>query len=152
VEKHTVDVDIPGGVEENTVLRVRGEGMPSPSGGPPGDLLIGIHVAEHELFQRHGADLYMALPVSFVQAALGDTVEIPTLDETRELKVPAGTQHGTVLSIPGAGIKIGSVQGDLHAQVNVKIPSKISSEQKELLRQYAATEGRQPKEKKWWNF
>lgn len=152
VEQHSVDVDIPGGVEENSVLRVRGEGMPSPSGGPSGDLLIGIHVAEHELFQRQGRDLYMALPVSFVQAALGDTIEVPTLDETKEMKVPAGTQHGTVLSIPGGGITIGNARGDLHTQVNVKIPSKLSSEQKELLRQFAATEGMEPKEKKWWNF
>jgi molecular chaperone DnaJ len=152
VEKHSVDVDIPAGVEENSVLRVRGEGMPSPSGGPPGDLLIGIHVAEHELFQRRGPDLFMVLPLSFVQAALGDRIEIPTLDEPKEMKVPAGTQPGAVLTIEGGGIRIGGTRGDLHAQVDVKIPTKLNAEQKELLRQYAATEGMHPKERKWWNF
>jgi len=151
-EKHSVDVDIPAGVEDNAVLRVRGEGMPSPSGGPPGDLLIGLHVKEHEIFQRRGADLFMRLPLSFVQASLGDTVEVPTLDGTEELSIPPGTQPGTILSLKGAGIRIGGQQGNLHSQADIKIPTKLSSEQKELLLQFAATDGAHPKEKKWWNF
>jgi molecular chaperone DnaJ len=150
--KNDLDVEIPAGVEENAVLRMRGEGMPSPSGGPSGDLLIGIHVAEHELFQRRGADLFMVLPISFVQAALGDLVTIPTLDGEKELKVPAGTQPGAVLSVSGAGIRIGRQHGDLHAQVDVKIPTKMTADQKKILREYAATEGTEPHEKKWWSF
>lgn len=151
-EKHTVDVEIPAGVESDSVLRMRGEGMPSQGGGPPGDLLIVIHVGEHELFQRRGADLFMLLPISFVQAALGDTIEVPTLEGTKEMKVPAGTQPGTVLRLDGGGILIGRHRGDLHAQIDVKIPTRLTAEQKEVLRQYAATEGSVPKEKKWWNF
>ena len=126
--------------------------MPSPAGGPTGDLLIGINVGEHGIFQRRGADLFMALPLSFVQATLGDTVEIPTLDEPTELKVAPGTQPGTILSIEGAGIKVGRQRGSLHAQVEVKIPTKLNGEQKEILKSYAATEGDIPKEKKWWDF
>jgi molecular chaperone DnaJ len=150
--KNELDVDIPAGVESDAVLRMRGEGMPSPSGGPPGDLLIGIHVGEHELFQRRGADLFMVLPISFVEAALGDSVEIPTLDGEEEMNIPAGTQPGVVLTMKGGGIQIGRQRGDLHAQVDVKIPARLTAEQKEILREFAATEGTSPKEKKWWNF
>jgi len=150
--KSELDVDVPAGVESDAALRMRGEGMPSPSGGPSGDLLIGIHVAEHALFQRRGADLFMVLPISFVQAALGDSVEIPTLDGEKEMEVSAGTQPGAVLTMKGGGILIGRHHGDLHAQVDVKIPAKLTAEQKEILRQFAATEGTSPKEKKWWNF
>ena len=150
--KHTIEVDIPAGVEDGTVLRLRSEGLPGTSGGPPGDLLIGISVEEHTLFQRRGADLFMLLPVSFVQACLGDTVEVPTLDGINELKVPPGTQPGAILRLHGGGITIGRQQGDLHAQVTVKIPARLSAEQKEILRNYAATEGPLPKEKKWWHF
>lgn len=149
---HTIEVDIPAGVEDDTVLRLRGEGLPGTSGGPPGDLLIGISVEEHDLFQRRGADLFMVLPISFVQACLGDTVEVPTLDGIKELKVPPGVQPGTILRLEDGGIRIGRKQGDLHAQVTVKIPTRLSAEQKEMLRNYAATEGSLPKEKKWWHF
>ena len=94
----------------------------------------------------------MVLPLTFVQATLGDTVEIPTLDEVKELEVPAGTQPGTLLHLHGGGIKIGRKRGDLHAQVKVVVPSRVSAEQKEILRAYAATEGPLPKEKKWWQI
>lgn len=151
-KQHSVDVDIPAGVESDSVLRVRGEGLVSPAGGPSGDLLVGLNVGEHEFFQRRGADLFMALPISFVQAALGDTIEIPTLDEEKEVKLSPGTQPGTIVSIEGAGIQIGRHQGSLHAQVEVKIPTKLTAEQKDILKSYAATEGDVPKEKKWWDF
>jgi molecular chaperone DnaJ len=147
-----LDVDVPAGVEDDSVLRLRGEGLPGSSGGPPGDLLIGISVQEHDLFQRRGADLFMVLPLSFVQATLGDTVEVPTLDGIRELEFPAGTQPGTLLHLKGGGIKIGRHQGDLHTQVKVNIPGKVTAEQREILRTYASTEGPLPKEKKWWHF
>jgi len=152
-EKKTVEVSIPAGVEEGNVLRLRGEGMPSPEpGGPPGDLLIVLRVLEHPVFRRHGLDLVIALPVSFVQAALGDTLAVPTLDGEEELKLPAGTQPQALLRLEGHGIRAGRQTGDLLVQVDVKIPTKLSGEQKELLRSYAATEGGSPKEKKWWNL
>ena len=107
-EKKTVEVAIPAGVEEGNVLRLRGEGMPSPNaGGPPGDLLIVLRVLEHPVFRRHGLDLVLAFPVSFVQAALGDTLTVPTLDGEEELKLPAGTQPQAVLRLEGMGIKAG---------------------------------------------
>ena len=153
LEKKTVEVAIPAGVEEGNVLRVRGEGMPSPSaGGPPGDLLIVLRVLAHPVFQRHGLDLVLAFPVSFIQAALGDTLTVPTLDGEEELKLPAGTQPQAVLRLERMGIKAGRHTGDLLVQVDVKIPTKLSAEQKEILRSYAATEGVMPKGKHWWNL
>ena len=153
LEKKTVEVAIPAGVEEGNVLRVRGEGMPSPTGGgAPGDLLIVLRVLDHPLFQRHGLDLVLAFPVSFAQAALGDTLTVPTLDGEEELKLPAGTQPQAVLRLEGKGIKAGRHLGDLLVQVEVKIPTKLSAEQKEILRSYAATEGVSPKGKHWWNL
>jgi molecular chaperone DnaJ len=152
-EKKTVEVAVPAGVEEGNVLRLRGEGMPSPTpGGPPGDLLIVLRVLEHPVFRRHGLDLVIAMPVSFVQAALGDRLAVPTLDGEAQLDLPAGTQPQTVLRLAGKGIEAGRDVGDLLVQVDVKIPTKLSAEQKELLRSYAAAEGAAPKEKKWWNL
>jgi molecular chaperone DnaJ len=153
LDKKTVEVAIPAGVEEGNVLRVRGEGMPGqgPSG-QPGDLLIVLRVLEHPVFRRHGLDLVIAFPVSFVQAALGETLTVPTLDGEEQLKLPAGTQPQALLRLEGQGIRAGRQTGDLLVQVDVKIPTKLSGEQKELLRAYAATEGGSPKEKKWWNL
>jgi molecular chaperone DnaJ len=153
LQKKTVEVAIPAGVEEGNVLRVRGEGMPSPNaGGQPGDLLIVLRVLEHPVFQRHGLDLVLAFPVSFAQAALGDTLTVPTLDGEEELKLPAGTQPQALLRLEGQGIKAGRRAGDLLVQIDVKIPTKLSAEQREILRSYAATEGVSPKGKKWWNL
>ncbi len=152
-ENKKVEVAIPAGVEAGNVLRVRGEGLPSPSaGGQPGDLLIVLRVLDHPVFQRHGLDLVLAFPVSFVQAALGDTLTVPTLDGEAELDLPAGTQSQAVLRLEGQGIKAGRNLGDLLVQIEVKIPTKLSSEQKELLRSYAATECVTTKGKKWWNL
>ena len=152
-EKKTVEVAVPAGVEEGNVLRLRGEGMPSPTaGGPPGDLLIVLRVLDHPVFRRHGLDLLLLLPVSFIQASLGDTLTVPTLDGEQELKLPAGTQPQAVLRLEGLGVRAGRQVGDLLVQVDVKIPTKLSAEQKELLRSFAATEGAAPKEKKWWNL
>ena len=152
-EKKTVEVAVPAGVEEGNVLRLRGEGMPSPTaGGPPGDLLIVLRVLDHPIFQRHGLDLVLAFPVSFVQAALGDTLVVPTLDAEEELKLPPGTQPHAVLRLEGKGIRAGRQTGDLLVQVDVKIPTQLSAEQKDILRSYAVTEGTALKEKKWWNL
>lgn len=151
-ETRLLEVEIPAGVEEGSLLRYRGEGLPSPSGGPPGDLLLQILVQEHEFFQRQGLDLLLNYPVSFVQASLGDKVEIPTLDGTRELTIPTGTQPQTILRVKGGGIQVGRQQGDLFVQVVVKIPTRLTSAQKETLRKFAASENISPKGKKWWNF
>ncbi len=152
-EKKTVEVAVPAGVEEGNVLRLRGEGLPSPAaGGPSGDLLIVLRVLEHPVFRRHGLDLVIGLPVSFVQAALGDTLAVPTLDGEEDLKIPPGTQPQTLLRLEGRGVRAGRQTGDLLVQVDVKIPTKLSAEQKELLRSFAATEGASPREKKWWNL
>ena len=94
--KITRKVDIPAGVDNQTRLRLRGEGEPSPTGGPPGDCYCFIHVAEHPLFHREGRDLVCQVPISYSQAALGATIEVPTLDGCEEVTIPAGTQPGDV--------------------------------------------------------
>jgi len=151
-EKKAVEIRIPAGVDDGSVLRLRGEGMPSPEGGPSGDLLVVMRVREHELFRRDGLDLLMVLPVSFAQAALGDTLAVPTLDGEERLDLPAGTQPHDVLRLPGRGVAAARHTGDLLVQVDVRIPRKLSGEQRELLRRYAETDGAAVKEKKWWNL
>jgi molecular chaperone DnaJ len=138
-----IEVKIPPGVDTGNRLRVAGEGEAGTRGGPPGDLYVFIHVRTHELFRRQGDDLFFEAPVSFVQAALGTEIEVPTLDGKVSLKIPEGTQPGTSFRLRGKGIPHlrGYGRGDLHVRVNVKIPQKISGKQRELLREYARLAG-----------
>jgi molecular chaperone DnaJ len=131
-------VDVPAGVDSGSRLRVNGEGEPGSGGGPRGDLYIHIDVAAHPLFQRDGATLILDAPITFVQAALGDTVRVPTLDGEAELKVPPGTQSGALLRLRGLGMPDlrGYQQGDLIVRVRVETPSRLSREQRELLKRF----------------
>ena len=105
VEKEkTIEIKIPAGVETGSRLRVSGEGEAGVGGGPSGDLYIVIHVAAHENFERQGANLYSAVPVSFAQAALGAEIKVKTLDGEEDHKIPAGTQTGTVFRIKNHGV------------------------------------------------
>ena len=123
-KKVTRKVNIPAGVDDRTRLRLQGEGEPSPNGGPPGDCYCFIRVAEHPLFQRHGQDLICQIPISYSQAALGATIEVPTLDGPEKLTIPAGTQNGDVFSLRGHGMpdirRHG--RGDLLVQVDIEVP------------------------------
>ena len=103
-KKVTRKVDIPAGVDDGNRLRLSGEGEPSPDGGPPGDCYCFIHVTEHPLFQRRGQDLLCEVPISYSQAALGATIEVPTLDGRESLAIPAGTQNGDVFTLKGRGM------------------------------------------------
>ncbi|MBW2104067.1 MAG: molecular chaperone DnaJ, partial [Deltaproteobacteria bacterium] len=139
-------VKIPAGVDTGSQLRLRGEGEPGAYGGPPGDLFVVIHVREHELFTREGEDLYCNLPISFVQAALGDTLEIPVLgdEQTHTLEIPPGTQPGDMLRVPGKGmpsLRSHQRRGDLFLRAVVKIPRKMNQRQRELLEAFAQEEG-----------
>lgn len=143
-----ITVSIPPGVDTGSQLRLRGEGEPGENGGPPGDLYVVIRVKEHEFFTRERDDLVCQIPISFVQAALGDTVDIPMLGEEKnqKLDIPAGTQPGDVLEIPKMGmpnIRDKSVRGSLYVKIQVRIPQKLSREQRELLEAFAETEGSQ---------
>lgn len=117
-----------------------GNGEAGQRGGPVGDLYVVLHVKAHEFFQRDGDDLLCEVPISFVQAALGAELEVPTLTGNAQIKVPAGTQPGTVFRLKGKGVR--NVQnygvGDLHIRVNVEVPAHLNSAQKAKLVEFAA--------------
>jgi molecular chaperone DnaJ len=132
-------------VDTGSRLRVSGEGGAGRRGGPPGDLYVVIHVKRHEIFTRDGDDIYMDLPISFTQAALGAELEVPTLNGKVRLKIPEGTQSGTYFRLRGKGIPHlrGFGTGNQHVRVVVKVPKKLSPKQKELLREFARLSGEQ---------
>jgi molecular chaperone DnaJ len=131
----TIAVNIPPGVDNGTRIRIRDEGEAGEPGAPAGDLYVYVSVEEHEYFRRSGNDLIVGVEINMAQAALGDTVEIPTLQGARELKIPAGTQSGHIFRVRGEGIA--NVQsgrrGDELVEIIVATPRKLSSRQKELL-------------------
>jgi molecular chaperone DnaJ len=136
--KKKISVKIPAGIHDGAQLRVAGEGEPGINGGPPGDLYITIHVKPHEFFTREGDDLVCELPITFAQAALGDEVVVPTLNGRARLKIPAGTQTGTEFRIQGKGVPRlrGFGEGDLRVRVRVVTPTRLTEEQKEVLREF----------------
>ena len=141
-----VAVDIPAGVADNNYLTLRGQGGAGLRNGVPGDLLVILDIKEDDRFERHGDDLVIDLPVSFAQAALGETFSVPTPYGDESLRVPAGTQTGTVLRLDGKGLpRLGrSGKGDLHVRLHLWTPDKLSPEQESLFRQIAAMEGQPP--------
>ena len=143
VEKEkSLEIKIPAGVETGSRLRIGGEGEAGANGGPTGDLYVVIHVAEHETFERQGANLYASVPISFAQAALGAEIEVKTLDGAETLKVPAGTQTGTVFRIKSQGMPVlgGRGKGDLFVAVTLVTPKTLTKEQRKLLEQLAEIE------------
>ncbi len=151
-----ITLKIPPGVDHGSQLRLRGEGEPGENGGPPGDLFVVIHVRKHEFFTREREHLFCEVPISFVQAALGGTLEIPVLgdEDAEELAVPKGTQPGDVLTLQGAGMPAirGQRRGDLFVKVNVRVPKRLNQRQKELLQEFAELEGEKvtQKAKSFW--
>ncbi|HEX8688550.1 MAG TPA: molecular chaperone DnaJ, partial [Pyrinomonadaceae bacterium] len=137
-----IEVKIPAGVETGSRLRLAGEGEAGAQAGPAGDLYVVIHVKEHETFERQGNNLYASVPVTFAQAALGSEVTVPTLDGQEPLKVPAGTQTGTVFRLKGHGMPVlgGRGRGDLFVSVTVVTPTTLTREQRKLLEQLAQIE------------
>lgn len=143
VEKErTMEVKIPAGVETGSRLRIAGEGESGTQGGATGDLYVVIHVKEHEQFERQGSNLYSSVPITFAQAALGSEVTVPNLDGQQQLKIPAGTQTGTVFRLKGQGIPVlgGRGRGDLFVSVTVVTPTTLTREQRRLLEQLAEVE------------
>lgn len=135
-----IDLTIPPGVEDGVRLRLRGEGQPGKNGGTPGDLFIDLRVEAHEYFKRHGNDVYLAYPITFSQAALGDTIEVPTLEGARTLKIPPGTQTHQQFRIKGEGIDDGRRIGDIVVQVLVQTPERLSREARKLMKRLAEIE------------
>jgi len=143
-KKRTVSIKIPPGVHEGQSIRVAGEGEPGRNGGPRGDLYCYVRVKQHPFLERDGDDLIAVVPISFTQASLGATIDVPTLNGTRQLKIPAGTQYGSIFRIKGEGlpnIRSGK-KGDQLVQVTIETPEKLNSKQEELLRDFAQTENK----------
>jgi len=135
-----IKLRIPAGVDTGARLRSVGNGQSGLRGGPPGDLYVVLHVKPHEIFQRDGDDLLCEVPVSFVQAALGADVEIPTLNGNATIKIPPGTQPGALFRLKGKGVKNlqGYGWGDLHVRVNVEVPTHLNAAQKAKLQEFAS--------------
>ena len=139
VRTRTIRVRIPAGIKDGATVRLAGKGAPGTNGGPPGDLLVKVHVTSHPLFKRKGDDLHITIPISYTEATLGTTLEVPTLNGKVSIKVPAGTPSGKTFRVKGRGVSAGRRQvGDLYAKVEVVVPAKISREEKRLLEELAA--------------
>ena len=138
-KKVSLEVHIPAGVDDGMRVRLQGEGEPSRSNGPRGDCYCFISVSKHRLFHRDGPNLVLQMPISFSQAALGATIEVPTLDGPVDLKVPVGTQSGEVFRKRGLGMPDtqGGRSGDLLIQTYIETPKKLTKRQEELLRELA---------------
>ena len=130
-----ISINIPAGVDNDSVIPIRGQGEPGINGGPDGDLYIVLGVRPHKLFERRGQDLWLEIPISFNQAALGDEITIPTLEEKVSYKIPAGTQPDTVFRLKGKGIKHlkSNRKVDLYVKVILEVPTKLNSKQKKAI-------------------
>jgi len=141
-----ISVKIPAGVDSGSRLKISGEGGEGERGGRPGDLYVVLHVEPHPFFERHGNDILCQIPISFTQAALGAEIEVPSLNGSKKLVIPPGSQSGQVFTLRGQGIphldRFG--KGDQHIQILVKVPTKLSKRQKEILQEFASLEGKEP--------
>ncbi len=156
VEKTSrLKIKIPAGIDDGARLRSSRNGEAGLRGGPPGDLYVVVHVAEHPIFQREDSNLYCEVPISFATAALGGETKVPTLDGAAQLKIPAGTQGSTVFRLRGRGLPSlnSRERGDLLTRVVVEIPTKLDAEQREKLQAFAASCGEEnnPQEQSFWD-
>jgi len=142
-QKRVLNVQIPAGVDDGTRLRIMGEGEAGDAGAGRGDLYIGIRVKKHPFFERDKNDLHCRVPVTFVQAALGGRIEVPTLDGNEILKLPAGVHSGRVFTFKGKGIKdiSGHRRGDLFVRIEVQTPENLTKEERALLLKFAEIRG-----------
>jgi len=136
-----LQVRIPPGVDTGTRIRLANEGQPGVNGGPPGDLYVVIRVREHPVFERRGNDLYCTVPINVAQAALGAKIDLLTFDGLQTVEIPPGTQHGDEIRLPGLGVPDlnGRGRGDLYVRVHVRIPRKLTREQRKLFEQLRDT-------------
>jgi molecular chaperone DnaJ len=155
-QSKTLAVKVPAGVDDGDRIRLSGEGEGGQNGGPPGDLYVELRVRPHAIFERQGADLSCVVPVSFVTAALGGSVDVPTLEGEVTLKIPPETQPGKVLRLRGKGVKPvrGHSVGDMYCRIDVEVPVNLTVEQKKLLKSFndALAEGgdrHRPRSRSW---
>ncbi len=132
-----IKVKIPAGVADGQKIKLRGKGQPSPDGGPAGDIVLTVHVRKHPVFEREGLNLRVRVPVTFVEATLGATIEVPTLEgNTVKLKVAPGTPSGRVLRVKGRGVTTSKGTGDLLAEIQVAVPAHLSAEAEAALKAF----------------
>ena len=138
-----IKINVPGGIDDQQIISLRGEGEPGIKGGPAGDLYIVVRVKSHPLFKRDGFNVICEMPITFAQAALGAEVEIPTLDGKVAYTIPEGTQTGSVFRLKGKGIQNlrGHGRGDQYVKVNLEVPKSLNDKQKQLLKQFAESIG-----------
>ncbi|HMO48349.1 MAG TPA: molecular chaperone DnaJ [Rubrivivax sp.] len=155
-KQKTLEVKIPAGINEGMRIRSAGNGEPGTNGGPSGDLYIEIRVKAHDIFERDGDDLHCTVPVGLTHAALGGSIEVPTLGGNAEIDLPEGTQHGKTFRLRGKGIKgiRASYPGDLYAHVAVETPVKLTEHQRKLLKELDESlrkggDRHSPNEKSW---
>jgi molecular chaperone DnaJ len=155
-EQKTLSVKVPPGVDTGDRIRLGGQGEAGANGGPAGDLYVQISVRDHPIFTREGENLYCEVPISFVDAALGGDLEVPTLDGRVNLKIPEETQTGKLFRLRGKGVNVTQVRGggvgDLYCRVAVETPVKLSKKQKEMLREFDGESNakQSPKRSSWF--
>ena len=134
-------VNIPAGIDDGQSIQQRGQGNAGANGGPAGDLYVTVAIRPHPIFTRDGSDVYVEIPISFAQAALGDTLQVPTIDGRVKLTIPEGTQPGSVFRLRGKGIPYlqskGGGRGDQFVTITVTVPKNMTAEQKDRLHAYA---------------
>ena len=152
----TLKIDIPAGVDSDSIIPIRGEGEPGVNGGPFGDLYIVINVKPHKIYKRRGDDLYLTMPISYDQAVLGDKVKVPGFNETYSYTLAPGTQTGSNFRLKGKGVKNPRTgrYGDLYVKVNIEVPTKLSTKEKKAIKSMAEafSEDSYPRKKEFNNL
>ena len=150
IKNQKIKVKVPAGVDTGSIISLRGEGEMGERGGSPGDLFVFINVEEHDIFEREGNDIYLILPISFTDAALGAEIEVPTLEGIIDYNIPQGTQTGTKFRLKNKGVANvkGVGKGDLYFTVEVQVPKNLNERQRELLKEFAKESGEEHKEGK----
>lgn len=138
-----IKLNIPAGIDDGQTISLRGEGEPGSKGGPAGDLFVTVKIRQHALFKRQGNDIICEMPITFVQAALGSELEVPTLDGKVRYTIPEGTQTGSVFRLKNKGIPFlrGGGRGDLYIKVDIDVPKKLNDRQKAILKEFADMSG-----------
>ncbi len=152
-KQRTIEINIPQGINHGQTIQVSGQGEPGTKGGPSGDLLVTIRLKPHPIFKREDFDVFIDIPITFVQAALGATIRVPTLDGVVEYDIPEGTQSGTVFKLRNKGVPYirGKNRGDQYVTVEVEVPKNINSKQKEILKEFeAASSDKDYKKQRSW--
>lgn len=154
-KSRTLKVKIPAGIDDGQSIQLRGQGNAGLNGGPNGDVIVTVAIRPHPLFTREGNNVICEIPISFPQAALGDTLQVPTIDGKVEYTIPEGTQTGTVFRLKGKGIQNvnGRGRGDQYVRVNIEVPTRLTEHQKHLLREFesSTTDENQTQRKGFWD-